>query len=717
MKYILQYHIITYYTIHSTANERTDQKGKIRVKKVFCFVLLALLLLCLPLLSGAEKVEVDSRVARIMSTYECGCTDCSFGVMVSRNGLLTRSKAMYCATHGKKFSRLEFYFGFLEDGVYAVHYNGQFTFRAYEQFRNGYKEENDIGYIRFAEPVGDRTGWYACKAASDKELKNAYLVFRTDNAGGSIQTDVPSASVRDKKFLLYTFVKGTASGMPVLMEEGNGNRTVIGLAVAYNPDENTGFIRRITSRVYNDMTSDGLFKGSAAFSAPSVTSLYREETETGTGEPVPPLTAGGGEWTCTACGANGNTGNFCGNCGSPKPAAADSGSEWTCAVCGMTGNTGNFCPVCGTPRGGTAAAAPTQPPAPQATVNPQLEQIPGETERVKIRLQSVDASLFIKAGDNPKKWIPENAADGNETTCWQYNGGGGQWLQLNLGSAESVDEIWFKNGFWGYNNKGKEQYSINARPKSITVEFTYGGGRDSENFTLADTWGNDWQRFQVSHRDNVSSVRIIVNSIYTGSYFKNDVCLSEVMLVQHASASGAMPAQGNQAAVVYESRPEVSGCELLDRLSTRSGPGTVYQEPGTFFRNDTWKGKTVRVLKKGKGDGVWWIQVDFQTDNGNRYRVWTGKKRVDVNLDTVDEEIPIGDCDIDATSDTRWGPGGNYAAANVVLRTDAVGNLFEVENGWADVEYYCDDGSCGRVWVPRECVRNVDTNKDRSGEN
>ena len=716
MKYILQYHIITYHTIHSTANERTDQKGKIRVKKVFCFVLLALLLLCLPLLSGAENVEVDSRVARIMATYECGCSESSFGVMVSRNGLLTRSQAVYCPTHGKKFTRLEFYFGFLEEGLYAAYYNGQFTFRAYEQFKSGYKEENDIGYIRFAEPVGDQTGWYACKAASDKELKNAYLVFRTDNAGGNIQMDVPSASIKDKKFLLYTYVKGTASGMPVLMTDGNGNPTVIGLAVAYNPDENVGFIRRITSRVYNDMTSDGLFKGSAASSAPSVTSLYREESVTGEGGTGSPQTAGGG-WTCAACGASGNTGNFCGNCGSAKPAAAEAGGEWACAVCGQTGNTGNFCPVCGTPQGGTAATAPTQPPAPQTTVNPQLEQIPGETERVKVRLQSVDASLFIKAGDNPNKWIPENAADGNETTCWQYNGGGGQWLQLNLSSAEAVDEIWFKNGFWGYNDKGKDQYSINARPKSITVEFTYGGGRDSENFTLADTWGTDWQRFQVVHRDNVTSVRIIVNSIYTGSYFKNDVCLSEVMLVQHASASGAMPAQGNQTAVIYESRPEVSGCELLDRLSTRSGPGTVYQEPGTFFRNNTWKGRTVRVLKKGRGDGVWWVQVDFQTDNGNKYRVWTGKKRVDVDLDKVSEEIPIGDCDIYATSDTRWGPGGSYAAANVVLRTNAVGNLYEVENGWADVEYYCNDGSHGRVWVPQGCVYNVDTSKDRSGEN
>ena len=423
--------------------------------------------------------------------------------------------------------------------------------------------------IRFPEPVGDQTGWYACKAASDKELKNAQLVFRWDNGKETIQADVSSAAVRDKKILTFAYASGTATGLPVLMTDGGGNKMVIGLGVSYNPDNGTGFIRRITSRVYNDMTSDGLFKGSAAASEPSVTSLI---------------------------------------------------------------NTGRFCPSCGTPRS-TDGTSGAEQQTPQAAVNQNLEQIPGETERVKIRLSGVEASVYIKNADNPTRWLPGNAADGNETTCWQYNGGKGAWLSLNTRGAEAVDEIWFKNGFWGYNDKGKDQYSINARPKEIKVQFCYEGEnnfRDDQKITLKDEWGSDWQRFTLGHHEGVASVRITVNSIYKGSYYKNDVCLSEVMLVQYASAANAMPAQEQQAAVVYDSRPEVTGCELLDRLSTRSGPGTQYQEPGTFFRNDTWKGKTVRVLKKATGNGVWWVQVDFQTDNGNSYRVWTGKKRVDV---------------------------------------------------------------------------------------
>lgn len=49
-------------------------------------------------------------------------------------------------------------------------------------------------------------------------------------------------------------------------------------------------------------------------------------------------------WEC-ACGATGNTGNFCATCGKPRPQA----DAWTCA-CGRQNEGGNFCPQCGKPR-------------------------------------------------------------------------------------------------------------------------------------------------------------------------------------------------------------------------------------------------------------------------------------------------------------------------------------------------------------------------------
>ena len=49
-------------------------------------------------------------------------------------------------------------------------------------------------------------------------------------------------------------------------------------------------------------------------------------------------------WTCS-CGATGNTGNFCGQCGAAKPVAMKPAGSWTCS-CGQV-NEGNFCSACG----------------------------------------------------------------------------------------------------------------------------------------------------------------------------------------------------------------------------------------------------------------------------------------------------------------------------------------------------------------------------------
>ena len=60
------------------------------------------------------------------------------------------------------------------------------------------------------------------------------------------------------------------------------------------------------------------------------------------GQQAAPAAAG---WTCPECGATGNTGKFCTNCGKPKPEEG-----WTCPGCGAGGNTGKFCTNCGKPK-------------------------------------------------------------------------------------------------------------------------------------------------------------------------------------------------------------------------------------------------------------------------------------------------------------------------------------------------------------------------------
>lgn len=59
--------------------------------------------------------------------------------------------------------------------------------------------------------------------------------------------------------------------------------------------------------------------------------------------PAPAPVAAG--WKCAKCGAEGNTGKFCAECGEPKPAEAEG---WTCE-CGAV-NKGKFCAECGKPK-------------------------------------------------------------------------------------------------------------------------------------------------------------------------------------------------------------------------------------------------------------------------------------------------------------------------------------------------------------------------------
>ena len=423
-----------------------------------------------------------------------------------------------------------------------------------------------------------------------------------------------------------------------------------------------------------------------------------------------------GSWTCPNCGRTGNTGNFCGNCASARP-----GGDWTCPNCGRTGNTGNFCTNCAAAR--PSAVQPVEVTAAPVVVNDQLEQIPGETSHVKVKLRSVSGDPYIANSEQMSRWAPQNAADGDETTCWQFSSGGKQtlsknWLALTLNSPQTVDALWFKNGFWGYSTTGKDQYPLNARPKGIQVDFMYQGGTDYTD-TISLTLQDDkehkgWQCHEVGRHDQVTSVRIRIITYYSGSQVPNDVSLSEVMLVQNASASTATAAQATNPPTYYEA-PKATGntgsqgnqANLLDRLSTRSGPSTAYEEPGTFFQNN-WQEKTVRVMGKEFHNGVWWVEVDFEWKNNTRLRVWTGAKRVDIDLNQVNETRAIGVCSL-GPCDAWYGPGGSYykAKEKVLFPEDGV-EIYGQENGYVQVDFYDVNREFQRrIWVPENAVSRV----------
>ncbi len=417
--------------------------------------------------------------------------------------------------------------------------------------------------------------------------------------------------------------------------------------------------------------------------------------------------AADGIWVCPNCGQEGNTGRFCSNCGQAGPTS----TTWTCTNCGQEGNTGTFCTNCGQKKAETSYQ-----------VNDHLEQIPGEQNRVRVRVGSVDATSYIKNKSEPTRWLPANVNDNDETTCWQFskkkkNTLKNTWIQLDPVAAETVDAVWFKNGFWGYNTKGDDLYVINARPKTVLVEFLYAGAgayTDGVELTLWDDASRSgWQSFDVGHRQNVTSVRIWIRSAYEGTKYPNDVCLSEVMLVQNAPAYLAREASQAGSGRIYESTASSPvAANLKMELSTRSGPGTEYEGTKNYFKS-TWKTTTVQVTGKYWDGSIWWVEVDFDYGNA-RYRVWTGLKRVDVNLDYVKEILPKGEGTVSSTN-VRRGPGGNYASAPNTPGSWVDVVAYRRETGYVDIEYYGDNGTVYRGWVPSEDAWGISWGTDHSG--
>ena len=159
----------------------------------------------------------------------------------------------------------------------------------------------------------------------------------------------------------------------------------------------------------------------------------------------------------------------------------------------------------------------------------------------------------------------------------------------------------------------------------------------------------------------------------------------------------------------YTKYADVTGT-LNKRLSTRTGPSTKYDEPGTFLR----AGDRVTVLSKAWDDvnEIWWLQVEFRS-GGEKYRAYTGLKRFsDVNINSIPEEYPLGSCTIGYEMEGYYGPSYDYKAIARKLPAGVSCTVYGYAYGGASdfiqVEFY-DQGlkQMRRAWVPDWSVNNL----------
>lgn len=373
---------------------------------------------------------------------------------------------------------------------------------------------------------------------------------------------------------------------------------------------------------------------------------------------------------------------------------------WVCIYCGY-GNNGNFCSNCGHSKEDSVSPPETG-----------LSEISGYSGFKSLDVQYVYANSYIKNSKNPSLWIPEHTTDRDEYTCWQFSSANNElgtvYIEYEFTAANTVDEFWIQNGY-RRSTSGNDVYSMNARAKQVYAELCDANGLliRAVRFVLPDDHSkSDWQKVSVGSNYNVKSIRLYIESTYTGSSYPNDVCLTEFMAVRNTTGYSyatiaSVPAYDGAVTPEPHTSGNTQNAKLLMRLSTRSGPGTKYNETGTFYNGNNWKNATVSVIGKAwdKGNGIWWVQVDFDYGNA-KYRLWTGLKRVDIDIDSVPEVTAIGKGYVNPT-ETRRGPGGNYAKGPELTSKKNV-TVYGKENGYVEIEYYNESKKTYyRFWVPK----------------
>ena len=148
--------------------------------------------------------------------------------------------------------------------------------------------------------------------------------------------------------------------------------------------------------------------------------------------------------------------------------------------------------------------------------------------------------------------------------------------------------------------------------------------------------------------------------------------------------------------------------KLLKKIATRSGPGTEYDEPGSFFS----AGTEVNVISKVWDDEneLWWFQIEFN-NRGDWMRAYTTDNRIDIDPSLVPTENDEGDArEVLYNQRVYFGPGENflqYQASPIYAGSRAVIYGYEEVNGvlWAQIHYReAVNNQYRRGWVPVDCL-------------
>ena len=157
-----------------------------------------------------------------------------------------------------------------------------------------------------------------------------------------------------------------------------------------------------------------------------------------------------------------------------------------------------------------------------------------------------------------------------------------------------------------------------------------------------------------------------------------------------------------EGAYYYNTFTSPQTVQTLMRVASRSGPGTNYDELGSYHK----QGYTLTVLSRAydENNGIWWLQVELNYGSELR-RVYTGLKRVDIDINDVQDECPLFYARVKSSNIPYYGPGTIYTAHKNAIAAGTEGIIYGFEDGWVLFEFYnADKKQYRRVWMPIDRV-------------
>jgi len=208
------------------------------------------------------------------------------------------------------------------------------------------------------------------EASSVRTAKTVLLMFAAAVDGRSEKKDAMLADLADNKINVYNFEWNQANtwheqnsewsvgaAVNILSKLPLGEKVEIyndvvsifeadGRELSELKKQNLAYLRDdlgLDGDTDEDETDNEMDEGSARDETDGVAGVKEDVVES----KESPSRSSTGVWTCPNCGQSGNTGKFCGECGTKRP---DPVGPWTCPSCGHSGNKGKFCEDCGEPR-------------------------------------------------------------------------------------------------------------------------------------------------------------------------------------------------------------------------------------------------------------------------------------------------------------------------------------------------------------------------------